>query len=225
MKKSHVLLVVLLMLTMVIFAACNNAPIDDPNANQGEDVNNVDNSNEEDATISRGAWDGSVFTSEFSGITFTLPANWVAGTDEQLGEAMGMGIEGLAEAGADFSEEMLQMATVNDMMAFDMTTGNNVLMIYENLTLNVGGISLTEEQYLQATAAAFASLEMDYTFGEVEKQTIGTNEYYGIAISANVDGIEANQYMYARKIDNYLLLLAVTIMDGTAIEDILANFS
>lgn len=110
-------------------------------------------------TLTRGTVSGNVYTSEFANITFTAPEGWVYASDEEQAEMTELGMEVIGEESSDFNKLVMDIQTVNDMMVQNMTTGSNVSVMFENLAMSVGGTSLTEVEYLDATKEVLGDIE------------------------------------------------------------------
>lgn len=116
------------------------------------------------------------------------------------------------------------MASVYDMMVMDDTTGNNIIVSYENLTLS-NSASITVEAYI---AAVEQQLKAQSGFGltPVDKTTVTLSgiSYYRAGYTISYNGVEMSQYYYVRKLDKYMNGIIVTVVDGTPITTIEAMF-
>ena len=134
--------VVLLALVTVLLVACGG------------------NSNEEGTIrgFTRGTWDGNVFTSDQVGISFTMPAGWIAATDAEMAELMGLGVDMMS---TEFSPEMLESAgvlVVQDMMASNPETGAMVQVMAERLVFPNNRISAAA--YIETASEMLATMGM-----------------------------------------------------------------
>jgi len=112
----------------------------------------------------RGSWNGNIFTSEFAGLTFTMPDNWLPGSDEEIAALMGVSAEFLSEQGMKITEKMLELSTIYDMAAQNPINGDSIILMFENLSMHIGGTRLNEMQYLESLAEQLDSFEMGYAF-------------------------------------------------------------
>ena len=169
----------------------------------------------------RGTWDGNVFTSEFASLTFTMPDNWVSGSDEEIAALMGVSVEFLSDQGMKITERMLELSTIYDMAAQNPVNGDSILLMYENLTMHIGGTRLTEMLYLESLAEQLDSFEMGYTFLGIKDTTIAGQIYKTLEASIDIYGL--TQYYHARKIDNFMCAIIVTIDQGN--DNMISNLS
>ncbi|MCL2563536.1 MAG: hypothetical protein FWE08_05830 [Oscillospiraceae bacterium] len=82
----------------------------------------------------RGRWVGNTFTSEYLGLTFTMPNGWEVATEEDLAELMDLGadfMDDILDLDDDFWDVLDDDIAIHDMMASNALTGSNVQIIYE----------------------------------------------------------------------------------------------
>lgn len=195
MKRIFAFIVVLVM--AVSMAGCSDA---------AKEVLNKD--------LSRGVVDGNTYTSEYIGFSFVKPDSWVYSTDEEINELMGASSDILNQS--DYEAAVADLATVFDMMVVDYNTGNNINIVYENLTLS-GSTEMTEDEYLEVSKTNLESVEdFTYTFGDVETVTLGGVEFRKLECDVNyMNLVDMKQVLYMHKIGNYMALINFTIVDGT----------
>ena len=155
-----------------------------------------------------GTWEGNVYTDPFAGIQLTIPEGWTA-ADSAAMESM---------FGSTETDE-----GIYSMMAFHAESGENVIMMYENLDETAGILQgITDE------AAYFSAIEdglVDQGFtvdGEPTEQTIGDHTYLCEKTSMESDGVEIDQYYMIRKIDSYMFCIIFSLQGGASLEDCLA---
>lgn len=176
-----------------------------------------------DRKLVRGSWNDDVYTNEFADIRFTLPEGWLAATDEEIANLMGLAAETLEDEDK-WAVEAAKLTTVYDMMAQDPATGNNIIVMFENLSMVIGGTSMSEEDYLESAKEQVASMSsMDYTFNEPYHTEIGGVKY--LASRADSADIGLSQYYLMHKQNKYMVALIVSIFDETDAEDIIGQFS
>lgn len=168
--------------------------------------------------LARGVIDGDVYKSDYTGLQFTKPAEWVYSTDEEIAAAMNIGAEAL---GDQFAETLATLTTVYDMMVIDPTTGTNVSIAYENLTLS-GAADMTNEEYLEAMKTQMAAVEsMQIVFGEPGTVSLGDGEYLRVLCTTTLNEMSVEQVYYLRNIDGYMNFIIVTLAgdyDAAAVE-------
>ncbi len=178
---------------------------------------------EKDKAMVRGTVENGVFTSEFAGFKFAPPETWTYASDEEILAQMNLTAEDMDTA-EKAQYELGKQKTIMDAMVVD-ETGANVIVMYENLALTIGGTKYDEKAYgdvlkEQSEASGFTE------FAESSVK-IGDNEYYVLECTSSLEGYTMKQHMLLRKIDNYMCAIAITtIPDLTATyDDIIKMFS
>lgn len=173
-------------------------------------------------TLTKGTWEGDAFTSNFARLRFTLPKGWKALSDEELAKIMGVAEELLKDN--KWIIEATKLKTIQDMIAQDPISGNNVLIQYENLSLTPSAESVSETEYMEILKKQMESLkEFNYSFGEPFSASIAGRDFTGL--QANESKLGYRQYFYLLKQSGYMVTIIVTLSDNTKIEDILPYFS
>lgn len=179
---------------------------------------------EKDKEMVRGKLENGKFVSEFAGFTFAPGDTWTFASDEELLSMMNLVAEDMdTKEKAEF--ELSSKKTVYDAMAVDQS-GANVIIMYENLALSVGGTSYDEKAYSEVLAESYNA--QGFTgFTEGESVKIGDEEYYVSIASLPQEGMEIRQTILLRKIGKFMCCIAITtVPDYTAsFEDILKMFS
>ena len=157
-----------------------------------------------------GTTEGNTYTSSFSGLTFSAPEDWIFATQEEMDEMMGAGFDTVSEE-LDISEmprKYAELRTIYEVVAYAPDDSSNILIMYENLGLIPGGLSMTEDDYADSIRAQLEQLESyDY---DVSQETFHS-ELAGktfTVLSAASDGI--NQDYYLLKIGSYMLCMIFT---------------
>ena len=127
-----------------------------------------------------------------------------------MDEMMGAGFDTVSEE-LDISEMLqkyVELRTIYEVVAYAPDDSGNVLIMYENLGLIPGGLSMTEDDYADSIRAQLEQLESyDY---DVSQETFHS-ELAGktfTVLSAAYDGI--NQDYYLLKIGSYMLCVIFT---------------
>ena len=208
----------LIMALLLGFAACGSVEeeLDKVADAVGEQLNRQ---------ISRGSVDGDVYTSDFSGLTFTKPGDWVYATNEEIAKTMNVGADALGDENA-YLETVAKLSTVYDMMVADPATGSSVSVMYENLTLS-GSVGMSEEDYIDAVRTQLEAVEgMDYSFDETTTMVVLSGQVYRcFTASVTYSGIQMQQNYYVRAMDEYMNVVIVTLVGDTPAEDVEAMFS
>lgn len=198
MKKTLVLTAMLLSI-FIAFPACSDAP----------------------AELARGVWDGNVYTSGSAGLTFGMPDNWEHATDEEISAIMGIDPENIPQAGQTFSKEMLELEIVYDLVAQDMQTSTNIILMYENLTFAANGTKTTAAQHLNTLEKLFS--DIGYQFEGPYEEVLAGQTYQVLALTG--ENPELNQYYYMRKIGNDMLTIVISVDEKDAISQVVKYFS
>lgn len=182
--------------------------------------NAADNINRE---ITRGTINGNVYYSDYSGVTFTKPDEWVYSSDEQIAEMMNIAQE-LLDTNS-FQDMALQLSSVYDMAVTDIVTGTNINISYENLALS-NSTDITEAEYADIVVEQINSLTtMNTEVVDQSTVTLSGNEYLRITCNSDYDGFIMTQVYYLRKIDSFMNSIIVTLVGDYTIADIEAMFS
>lgn len=210
MKNRTVIVLVMLLLTSLL-SGCFFAELA------------ADKANEEKELI-RGACVAHIYASEYANLMFSAPESWQYASDTEMAEIMGVGMDVLEDSDRNLNEQLLELKVIYDMMAVNSITGSNVSVLYENLALSLGGLRMTEEEYLDTCKENLESMQtMEYKFGGVTELQIGTDTYK--AFVAEIPDLGVSQYYCARKVDKYMLCVIITLFGEDDIDTILDHFS
>lgn len=159
--------------------------------------------------VTRGTVTDNVYTSEYNGLSFTIPSDWYFYSDAEIAETMGLGLDILSDDIA-FNEALASLASVYDVMA-QGSDGSNLNISYENLTVT-GGTGYDEEAYLDVVRNQLAMLSsITYTVEEGYKTVSLSGEtFVCLSVQASSNGLTMAQNYYVRRIDNYMCLVVIT---------------
>lgn len=175
--------------------------------------------------FSRGSVDENVYTSTYANIKFTKPASWVYSTDEEISKLMNISIDMFTSD--DFAKEAAKLQSITDMLATDPKTYNNISVIYENLKLS-NNTDISTDEYEKKSIQMLKSQFTDDIEIDVAESTdteLGSENYRRISLTTKAYGMEMQQFMYFRKVGDYMCSITVTITDDTEISEIEAMFS
>lgn len=229
MKK----LLVTLMLSTTLLTACGAQPTASttsedtsaaaPSESTAEETSETEESSEaaetsQENVISRGTWDGNVYTNTFAGITYTKPEDWVAATDEEIAELFG---EEFTVADLENTEQQVIM----DTMVQNPVTGTNMFVQFENLSMLIGGMNMTTDTYLDVTKSQLTAMDsMNYNvnadYSDIE---LSGNTYR--VLEADVSDMNTKQYYCCRKEGKYMIAITITVMGDDSVDDIYNCFS
>lgn len=196
----------------------------DENENESSEGNIDESSAEnEDGTFSLGTVNGNVYSSDFSGVTFNLPDNMVFADEEEIMSIMDITGDVLGDKAAALLE-ISKKFTIYDMLARDVVSGDNIQVMYENLSLY--GQSVADaydvDMYLQAVTKQFAALENSgIKVTEKGRSTIklGDQDFTKVELETYYETYDftATQAYYIKKIDDYMLSIVITLgVDSSA---------
>ncbi len=211
MKKILISIAIILTMTATLLGGC-------------ADDNADNNSN---STFSRGTITDNVYSSEYSGLTFTPPnSDWIYASDEEMASMMNVSVDILNDVGISASQEEINAVTIYDMIAQDPYSGTNVIILYENLSLVQDGLSYSAEDYLQASNEMLEQTGFYDNFSATNEVTLCGETYVSQNITGNMNGVATNQYYFTRRIDDYMLSIIISLFGNQYdIDSMLANFS
>ncbi|MBQ7354901.1 MAG: hypothetical protein IJW62_05205 [Clostridia bacterium] len=177
----------------------------------------------DEVKITHGTVEGNVYKSEFTGITFTAPDGWTFLSDEEIAKIYNYAADELVSD--KFEDAVANAQSFTEMMATDGTTGSNINIAYESLTAS-GNTKMSEQDYLDAAMDQLKSMTtMTVELVGTERVTLSGQSYLRAQLNTTASGINMSQYLYVRKISNYMVVTTVTIVKGYEIADIEAMFS
>ncbi len=171
--------------------------------------------------LKRGTFSGYVYSSDYSGITFTLPENWVYRTDGELSYWNSLNADEFAKPGSFYSGEALRQSSLYDMAARDIISSTNISISYENLAMSSEGVGITMEQYIDNVRELSAPDGVEFV--DVYDTVLCGNKYKTLTmITAEKDLV---QYCYFRRIDKYMIIILVSVFGDDDISNVTACFS
>lgn len=155
---------------------------------------------------SRGIISGNTYTSDFTDISLTLPSDWEFSSDEEIAEMAGLATDAI---GVDeFSQTLMNNASVYDMMAKNTTTQENIIIVYEN-TIKTGGTQISAEEYLDIVSKQLPA-SMGYTISEEGNVTLCGNTYLKAVFSTEYTGVALSQTYFLRNMGDYVVSIVMT---------------
>ena len=202
-----VAIIMMLVLSLTVLAGCGKT---EENTAAGEQQ-------ETKKELSRGTWDGDVYTSEFAGLKFTLPEGWTRSTDEEIAEVMQLGEEVLADEGK-YNSELAKLTTVYDMMAKSADQTANIQVMMEKTTYDVDAYAATLKKGLEEVQS------IPYEVGEPTETTICGNTYKAVTATVEMSGVKMEQSYYIRVEGDYMVAIIVTSAGDMTVSEIMSNF-
>lgn len=179
----------------------------------------------EEITITHGTVEGNVYKSDFTGITFTAPDGWNFLSDEEIAKIYNYAAEELTSD--KFADAVANAQSFTEMMATHSVSGTNISIAYESLAAT-GNTGLSEEKYLETAVGQLKSMStMSVELVGNGTATLSGASYARTELKTTVSGTTMSQYLYARKIGNYMVVATITITStsGYKVADIEAMFS
>jgi hypothetical protein len=168
------------------------------------------------AVVSRGRWNENVWTSDYLGLTFTLPRGWISLTDEQWDEVSEIGMEAM-----NIDPAVLQSAAIiQDMIVTNTQTGASVQVVYERLP--DAFVWINERQFLESTST---SMEASGFTTRIEPGTTRIGSYDWTVMIGTYGGfdVDVTQIYYVNILNGYVRILGITLGEGDeSAEEILA---
>ncbi len=157
-------------------------------------------------TVTKGIITGDVYSSDFTGLEFTKPGDWVFATDEELAGIYGFAVEDLSEE--RFSQTLDETASVYDMQAFSPDGLLNINIGYENTKIT-NGAPITAEEYIDVFTDAYINL-MGADALEEESVTLSGEEYLRCSYKLESMDPVMYQHCYCRSIGDYVNFIVCT---------------
>ncbi len=249
MKK--LLTMMLCTLTILSMAACSKAPSEeevrgeqitketpaeeDSSDESAKDESATDENVTEDATadaeaaeteesFSMGISEGLVYENDFIGLGCALDEGWSFYTDEQIMELNNYTAD---VAGEEFEEMLENAQVIYDMFAVDENQMNNInvnLEKIDNRLLMSVEVSDIYEQNVPMLKELFNSMGYVNVQSELITVTIGGEEFSGVSLSGEINGLKVYQKSIGVKCVGYLASISVTTYMEDTTDEIFSKF-
>ncbi|MBP3309224.1 MAG: hypothetical protein J6L05_00205 [Ruminococcus sp.] len=222
MKKFAVLLA--LMMSLCSLASCgdskkssksgkNSSSVTESDENKNTDSDD-DDEGESAEGFERGSVSGKTYTSEFGGIKFTAPSEWVYSTDEQILSMMNIALD-VTGNDNELTKQLLEQAVIYDAQAMNVTTGENVIIMYENLRKEgINPDTITAESYLDIVKSQLENMSgVTYSdFSDYEKVRFGNKEFLRFKLTSTYGTLNysCSQIQYVRKTGDFIMAIIVS---------------
>lgn len=220
MKK--VIAILLALASVMSFSACEDKDEEPASISSVEEATEADKDNELEEAIKKnysasfedfefGVSENGVYTSNFGGIKFNAPEGYIFSTREEILKMMNLGAEFLDDDMLDMYSLVAQQTTVYDMLAKDAVTGDNVIVLYENLRAygeNAPDV-YTAELYVDAMDAQFETMNTGIVYTPVSREnvTLAGKEFLKAEYSCQYEimgDASMTQIYYVRKDGDYI---------------------
>ena len=188
---TKTVLLLMLFVSAVAFAAAGSEPAAAP------------------SDFSIGEWNGNVYSNDFLGISYKLPDGWIKYSDEEIAAVMNLSLEMLNDNQKALAD-LAKLTVVFHMIVKNPETGENISVLTEKVHLDVTSIYYLEN--LKAQLSALTAI--NYTIGELSKETIGGREYDVLTATASVSDKTLTLKYYCCKLGKYFLSIVASSMNG-----------
>lgn len=161
------------------------------------------------------------YVSEWMGVRYTLGDGMVMATDEEIEAAMGVGSELMYGEDGEEKLRYAQITTIYDMLAADISSGSNIIVMAEKLPLS----NMTEEDYLEALQRQVTQANVSLTDVQEATMEICGETYYTLEYTIAAGGVSTLQTILVRKIGDRMAAISLTYQDAGARDALLAGFS
>jgi len=222
MKKKLLALTLAFVLLVSLLAACGGnggngatpTPAE-PEATPAPEVGNP----------MRGVWDGDVFTSQYLGFRFEMPEGWLAATDEEIAELLGLGADMIAQ-GTDLGDimEVMDLTTVTDIMVSDPITGANLSIAFERLVFPHNRLSAQE--YMEIASDLLLTMGMEVNFDFPGTTRIGAYDWYSYQSIMDI-GINIYGRYFVNVEGGFARVISIIYSEGQEdlVDELLGRFS
>ncbi len=173
--------------------------------------------------VERGTISASNYINDSIGVTFTKPSSWRFYSDAEIAQLMNITLN-------EFKDKELinssNIKTVLDFMAIDPATSNNVNLSFENLKASRNE-DMDVREYVEISKKNLKEQmpSANYSFSSNESATLGGEQYLRLKATCSYYGVNMVQYLYAKKVGNYIVCITVTINNGESIATFEQMFS
>lgn len=177
-------------------------------------------------SFSRGVVTNKQYVSTYLGICFTATEDWVFASDAELSELMGISFDLFGEdvygTSKEFAEAIAKQALIYDMVAA-APDGSNVQIMLENLSVSIGGTSLSEIDYVDILRTQLDSItDLNYKLSDTYTSELAGKTF--TVIDAEVADGGLQQQFWLLRVDKYMLCITFTSMSEDA-PDFVSLFS
>ena len=163
--------------------------------------------------FTKGAVNDGIYTNEYAELKMQVPDGFIVISDSELKE---MYTEGLRQK-TDLKEKKRYIATEYDSAFWE--DGDSIYISFLNNRLGIpDDPDYTEEDCLNDELKAFEGFTV--TKKDITKVTLCGKEYTRAELALDFDGMESHLYVYARKLDDDLMLM----IEASSIGDRKADF-
>lgn len=158
-----------------------------------------------------GIWIDRVYKSVPAGITYVLAEDCVKKEDDEIKALMDIDSE-IAFGEEEFLKELVKKPTIIGAIIQDNSTGDSIVICYENLTLQ-GIEKMKEEDYVKVIENKIRRTEGDNYVIEPSATAIINEKTYRV-LPITITGTSTKKTHYLRKVGTYMVDIMVTSLSG-----------
>jgi len=174
----------------------------------------------------RGVWDDNVYTNEYLGFRFVMPSGWVASTDYEIADMMGMVYDLLAAEGDELAEELWKTAgltTIHEMMVTNVYTGANIQIAYERIISPYADLSALE--YLEIMSMQIEDIGLVVDINPSGMTRIGAHEWYSLETVMETSGRNLSVSQLINILDGFVRIVTITYNEeNCSLDELLSMF-
>lgn len=192
----------------------------DESSESSDEISEDEDSSSDNEALSdfvMGTVEDNVYTSSFGNLTFTAPDNYVFYSDEEILDLMDLGADLLYDDALELYAELAQQTTIYDMVAQDSETGDNVIIMYENLEAYGSGIAdlYDVDTYIEALDTQMESLAssgMTFTKTDAADVTFCGQDFVKTEYTFTMESYDytTSQVYYITKNGDYMTVIILS---------------
>ncbi len=188
-----------------------------PGGDEEETTENSTNKAEAAVNFKRGTNKNGVYKSEFAGLKFEIPEDWVCATEEEILSMMNLALD-VTDNEENFDQELLEQASIYEVYAKG-EGGKNIIVAFENMDVSNsldGASDLIDEEYYFDNMKEQLKQVVGVTYSDiskVEEVEFAGQDFYKLSYTATYDsmgGYSVEQTYYIKKYDQFMLFIVFT---------------
>jgi len=188
-----------------------------PGGDEEETTENATNKAEAAVNFKRGTNKNGVYKSEFAGLKFEIPEDWVCATEEEILSMMNLALD-VTDNEETFDQELLEQASIYEVYAKG-EGGKNIIVAFENMDVSNsldGASDLIDEEYYFDNMKEQLKQVVGVTYSDiskVEEVEFAGQDFYKLSYTATYDsmgGYSVEQTYYIKKYDQFMLFIVFT---------------
>ena len=188
-----------------------------PGGDEEDTTENATNKAEAAVNFKRGTNKNGVYKSEFAGLKFDIPEDWVCATEEEILSMMNLALD-VTNNEETFDQELLEQASIYEVYAKG-EGGKNIIVAFENMDVSNsldGASDLIDEEYYFDNMKEQLKQVGGVTYSDiskVEEVEFAGQDFYKLSYTATYDsmgGYSVEQTYYIKKYDQFMLFIVFT---------------